>query len=391
LRKHFFLVAAVIAVLAMGVVGAMKFVFGKPAGEAAQMQGASASGGKGGKAGKGGGAGGRAAPVSVAIVAPHDFSDAFGAIGVAKARQSVTLTSDNTELITSVRFVSGQNVRAGDVLATLKSDEQKADVVNAQAAFNKAKADYVRWSQLADKGFASKAALDQYRAAQEQARANVEAAEARLRDRVIKAPFAGTVGLSDAAPGMLIQPGTPIATLDDLSVVRVDFDVPERYLSNVGVGTPMVATADAFQGQAFQGRIAKLDTRVKPDTRSVTARAEFPNPGARLKPGMMLKVTVQQGRRTAPAVPESAVQFSADQAFVFVIAERGDRTVAEQRTVTAGAREGGFVEIREGLNPGDRIVGDGLNRIQPGQTLKVVGGGRTQARAEARTQARAAA
>jgi membrane fusion protein (multidrug efflux system) len=303
------------------------------------------------------------------------FTDRIDVIGTAKARRSVTLTSDSTELITSINFTSGQYVRQGSVLAVLKSDEQRAEVVNAQAALNKAKSDYDRFAELGRRGFAPRASIDQYRAAFEQARANLQAAQARLRDRVIRAPFSGTVGLSDAAPGMLITPGTPIATLDDLSVVNVDFDVPERFLGNVRPGTGIESTAEAYPNEIFRGSISRIDTRVKPETRAVTARAEFVNPGGRLKPGMLMKVGIAQGLMASVAVPESAVQYEGDQAYVFGIARQGERTVAVRKTVIAGAREAGFIQILEGLKPGDRIVADGLNRVQPNQPIRIAGQG----------------
>ena len=281
-RRHFFLVGAVALVLLMAVLGGLKLLTGKHGPEGGPGGGAQATRTKGGGGSGRGGGGGRAPQVTVTPAAMMAFTDRLQVIGVAKARRSVTLTSDSTELVTQIRFTSGQYVRQGAVLAELKADEQRADVTNAQAALNRAAKDYERWQELGRRGFAPKAQIDQYQAAYEQARANLASAQARLRDRTIRAPFSGTVGLSDAAPGMLITPGTPIATLDDLSVIQVDFDVPERFLGQIGVGAPIVATADAYGGQAFSGRIARIDTRVKPDTRSVTARAEFVNTSGRL-------------------------------------------------------------------------------------------------------------
>src|SRR5262249_9782695 len=125
-------------------------------------------------------------------------------------------------------------------------------------------------------------------------------------------------------------------------------------------------------GRTFEGRIARIDTRVRPDTRSITARAQFPNPGERIKPGMLLKVSIERGQRLALAAPEAAVQFEGDRPFVFAVTRQGDRTFALQKTVVVGARQGGWIEILGGLSPGERIVADGLNRIQPNQPLKVI-------------------
>jgi len=159
-------------------------------------------------------------------------------------------------------------------------------------------------------------------------------------------------------------------------------------------GTPISATIDAYGDETFNGRIALIDTRINEQTRAVTARAEIPNPGGRIRPGMAVRVAVQQGQRTSAAAPEAAVQYEGDGAFVYRIA-RGERGSAAQRVeVETGAVEGGFVEILSGLDAGDRIVGSGLNRIQPGAPVRVAGSGQGRPAAagrQARPPARAAA
>ncbi|RZJ80413.1 MAG: efflux RND transporter periplasmic adaptor subunit [Brevundimonas sp.] len=162
------------------------------------------------------------------------------------------------------------------------------------------------------------------------------------------------------------RPGGVITTLDDISSIRVDFPLPERYLGQLSAGTPITATADAFGGETFSGRIALIDTRVNEQTRAATARAVFPNPGGRIRPGMMMRVVASQGQRTALAVPEAAVQYEGAGAFVYRIAGGEKGSTAQRIAVEAGAVEGGFVEILSGLQAGDQLVGSGLNRIQAG-------------------------
>lgn len=140
------------------------------------------------------------------------------------------------------------------------------------------------------------------------------------------------------------------------------------------VGTPLTATADAYADETVSGRIALLDTRVNEQTRAVIARAEFPNPGNRIRPGMMMRVAVQQGRRQSLSVPEAAVQYEGQGAFVYRIARGENGTTAQRVEVQTGAVEGGFVEILSGLDNNDRVVASGLNRIQPGAPVTVGGG-----------------
>jgi hypothetical protein len=160
------------------------------------------------------------------------------------------------------------------------------------------------------------------------------------------------VGLSDIAPGALINPGAAIVTLDDISAMRVDFEVPDRYLASLREGQTIYARSDAYPGETIQGRIAKLDTRIDERTRAITARAEFPNPGRRLKPGMMLRVAIARGQRQGLSIPEAALSVQGDSAFVYVLSGQGDQVTAEQRPVRTGIRQDGAVEILEGLRSG---------------------------------------
>lgn len=359
IRRHLFLCVALAALVLMLVGGGLKIAASAGARDKAKAAGVAV----------------RGTTVTPLIVGESAFTDRIEALGVAKGRQSVTITSNTSELITNVHFRDGQQVSKGQVLVDLKAQAQDASIAQAQATLALAKSNYDRWQALADKGIAPRATAEQYRSAYDQALAGLRVAEANKLDRVIRAPFSGVVGLSDVAPGALIAAGTPIVSLDDLSVVRVDFDIPDRYLPYLREGLPIVARPDAYPNETVAGVIAKLDTRIDQNTRAIKARAEFANPGGRLKPGMLMRVAIQHGQRQAIAVPESAVQFETDQPYVFVIVEREGKLTAEQRGVTAGAREGGHIEIKDGLKAGERIVADGVNRVQANAPLRLVGAG----------------
>ncbi|RYG09666.1 MAG: efflux RND transporter periplasmic adaptor subunit, partial [Caulobacteraceae bacterium] len=312
-----------------------------------------------------------------------------------RGRRSVNITSSTSELITRVMFTDGQRVAAGTPLVQLQAGEEVADVAAARAQVARARTMYERYQQLGDRGFASPMMVEQYETELESAQATLAATQARSGDRTIRAPFAGVLGLSTVTAGTLINPGAVITTLDDIDVVRVDFPIPERYLAVLRAGAPITATIDAYGDEVFTGRIALVDTRVNEQNRSVVARAEIPNPGARIRPGMAVRVAVQQGVRQGVAVPEAAVQYEGDGAFVYRIANGGRGSTAQRVEVDTGVVEGGFVEILSGLNANDRVVGSGLNRIQPGAPVSVAGRGAADGagaqRAAAPAQAGAAA
>jgi membrane fusion protein (multidrug efflux system) len=317
------------------------------------------------------GGGARGQQVSEVIVADRTFSDQIRALGVARGRRSINVTSSTTELITRVLFSDGQRVSTGAPLVELQAGEEDAGLVEARARLEQAQREYDRYAALAERGVAPRVTAENARTELERARAALGAAEARHGDRMIRAPFSGVLGLSTVAPGTLINPGAVIATLDDISVIRVDFPVPERFVPVLKPGVPISASIDAYPGETFQGRIALLDTRVDDQTRAVTARAEFPNPGDRILPGMMVRVGVQHGRRSAPAAPEPAIQYEGRKAFVYRIASNEEGSIAQRVEIQTGLVEGGFVEIVSGLQAGDRLVASGLNRIQPGAPVHV--------------------
>ena len=355
IKRHFFIVAAagLLVLMVLAVLLRMAFAGDEKSG-----------GGRGGP-------GGRAQLVSEAQVIQRPFTDNIAVLGVARGRRSVDITSGTTELITRVLFRDGQTVAAGAPLVELQAGEEDAGIIQARAAVDQARRDLERWDALAERGIAPRVTAEQARTAYDTASAGLRAAQARRGDRVIRAPFAGVLGLSTVTAGTLVNPGAVIATLDDISVIRVDFPVPERYISSLSPGTSIVARSDAFPGQEFVGRIAQLDTRVDPQTRAVTARAEFANPGGRIRPGMAMRVSIERGQRQAASVPESAVQYEAASAFVYRIVPQGDASMAQRVTVETGAVEGGFVEILSGADLNDRVVGSGLNRIQPGAPVTV--------------------
>lgn len=374
IKRHFFLAAAAVLLGLMVVAVVLRMAF---AGD--EKTG-------GGPGGRGGPGGGRGQTVSEAVIGSRPFTDEIRVLGVARGRRSVNITSSTSELITRVLFTDGQRVAAGTPLVELQAREEDAGIIEARAQVAQAQRQYDRYKTLADRGIAPRVTAEDAETGLATAQASLNAAQARRGDRMIRAPFAGVLGLSSVTAGTLVSPGGIITTLDDIAVVRVDFPVPERYLGVLRAGTPIRASIDAYGDEVFGGRIALIDTRINEQTRAVTARAEIPNPGARIRPGMAVRVAVEQGQRTSPAAPEAAVQYEGEGAFVYRIARGEGGSTAQRVEVETGSVEGGFVEILSGLNVGDRIVGSGLNRIQPGAPVRVAGQGGGQGRAQGRAQ-----
>lgn len=362
-RRFGFAAVVTLALGAMALVVVGKTVFSGVS-EAVQGQ-------RGQAKGPGGPGGGGPGVVAVAAAA-HTFTDGVAAIGTAQARESIIITPKAADTIRAIRFESGSRVRRGQILVEMASVEQQADLAEARAANDAAQEELRRFQGLYDRGFASQARLDAVRANAEAAQARLNAGSSRIADRMLRAPFAGIVGLRLASPGQYVRPGDQIGTLDDISEIKLDFDVPETQLARLRPGVEIVARTAAFPDRTFAGVIDHIDTRVEPATRTVRVRAMLPNGDEVLRPGMLMTVEVRSNPRQTIAIPEIAILESAGSSFVFRVSQgRGGAQVAERVEIRTGQRSGGMAEVLSGLEAGDLVVTEGVQMVRPGMPVRV--------------------
>ncbi|MFW6375499.1 MAG: efflux RND transporter periplasmic adaptor subunit [Guyparkeria sp.] len=298
------------------------------------------------------------------------WSDPLEALGTVRADESVTLSATVTELIREIHFEDGQRVSAGDLLVHLEDREEQAELAAAQARLVEQRNVLARARDLAERNLGARAELEDARARVQQAQAEIEAAEARLAAHRVLAPFDGVVGLRDISPGMLVSPGTSLVRLDKLDVVDVDFTVPSRHLGAISRGQTITAGTDAYPGQRFSGRVTGIDTRIDPATRSITLRARIDNAERALRPGQLMQTILERDRREVVAVPESALLPQGEHQYLFVI-DREAMTV-ERREVDIGERRDGWVEVTDGLEPGERLVRHGIQKVRDGDAVRVL-------------------
>lgn len=320
------------------------------------------------------GAPAEAVPVVVAQVEEVEFADVITAAGNARAKESVAVTSKVADIIKQVLFDSGDHVEAGQVLAELVDTEERAAANEVRTTLVEAERKHARMAELAESGYVAAQMRDEAESDAKRAAAQLVAVEARMTDRKIRAPFAGVVGLRNVTAGERIDTDTVIATLNDVSVIKVDFAAPERFLSTIEPGQRLSARVAAYPDELFHGQVTSIDNQVDRASRSVTVRAEIPNDDGRLVPGMLLGVEVHRDERRRPAIPESALMRQADQAYVYVVEEGGgdgEGQVARRRDVEVGLRANGRVEILTGVRAGELVVADGTHRTRDGAMVRV--------------------
>ena len=174
------------------------------------------------------------------------FPLAVEALGNASANEAVEIRPEITATLTSIHFEEGQFVEAGDRLVELENVEPLADLASARASLVDSQSQYKRSQKLFKTNAVAESELQQLEARREADRAAVAAAEARVEDTVIRAPFSGRLGLRKVSAGSLVSPGTVITTLDDTSSIKLDFDIPEIYLSRIEKGLNVIAHSAAW-------------------------------------------------------------------------------------------------------------------------------------------------
>jgi len=314
----------------------------------------------------------QAPPVIVAEAREASFVDRVEALGTLRANESVEVTATVSEMVTVIHFQDGQRVKAGDILVEMTNEEEHALIEEGLSTVAEAKKQYDRMRTLAQRGAASESLLDQRRRDYETAKARLRALESNLKDRLVLAPFSGVVGLRNISVGALIEPGDVITTLDDDSVMKLDFTVPAVHLASLRKGLSIEARSSAFVGRTFEGRVSGIDSRIDPVTRSVTVRAVLPNPERVLKPGLLMQVDLLKNPRDVLTVPEEALIPSGRKNYVLVVERSASPAVSSRREVTIGARRPGQVEILGGLAAGELVVVHGTLKVRPGQPVSVM-------------------
>jgi membrane fusion protein, multidrug efflux system len=323
-------------------------------------------------AGRPGGQGGPGGQVIAVVAQPATIQRVeldIEALGTARAYESVDVTAKVSNVVTAVRFEEGQQVRRGQVLVELDGDQARADLAVAEAALKESESQYRRSRELYETRVLSQSQIEQIEATYSANQARVASARSRVGDTVVRAPFDGRVGLRRISVGSLIAPGNVITTLDDTRTIKLDFSIPEMAVAAMKPGLTLQARSVAYPGRVFTGKVASVDSRIDPNTRSVIVRAEVPNADGVLKPGMFMNVQLSRGAADVLTVPEQALVPEQGNVFVYVV---NDGRV-EKRLVQIGQRRVGSVEVVQGLQAGELVVTEGTQKLRDGASVKVAG------------------
>ncbi len=322
-----------------------------------------AAAGGGGHAGARGGRGrGGAIPVVAGAVDIDATGDELTAIGTLTAAREVQIFPQVTGIVTAVDFTPGSHVEAGQTLIRLDDGDQKVAVDRAKIALDDANAALARSQKLAQSSNISAVALNAAKTAAAKAQIDLRSAELDLAKRTLKAPFAGTAGLTDISAGDLVTTSKLIVTLDDVSTLTVEFQTPERFTDKVRIGTLITVTADALPGRKFDGKIVAIDNRIEQATRTLKMKASLPNDAGALKPGMAVNVDLTLPGVPHPAVPSLAIQWDRQGSYVWKL----DKGTVSRVGVTILTRHGQSVVVLADLKKSDQVITEGVQSLRPG-------------------------
>jgi len=308
-------------------------------------------------------------PSAVNTVLPiiDTVQDQVRAVGSLKAVSAVKLTTETSGRVVGINLKSGRPIKQGDLLLRLDDRQARADLGVIEAQLADARRQYERARSLRDNNSISQSFVDELRTAVEVSEAQRTAAQVRLENHRIEAPFSGVAGLSDISIGAYITAGTTITTLDATSPMELNFSIPERFLGQINPGQKVQGSSPAYPDQAFIGELVELGSRIDELSRSLPVRALIDNTEGRLRPGQFMSVSLTLRERQALVIPEQAVMVRGAEQYVFV-AEDG---IARRVPVTVGSRMPGRVEIAKGLTAEDQVVVTGQDRLSSGERIRV--------------------
>jgi membrane fusion protein (multidrug efflux system) len=281
----------------------------------------------------------------------------------------IELKAETDGTVEEILFKEGQPVKQGDLLVRLDESKFAASVAEAEANFKLSEANFERSKELFQEKLISQQEYDQIAAQFHANQASLDLKRRLWKDTRIFAPFSGIVGARQMSPGQVISKNTTLTWLVDLDPVKVEVNVPERHLSQVAVGQSIAFDVAAFPKEHFEGQVYFVSPQLDSATRTALVKARVPNPHHKLRGGMFANLALTlQLRDSAIVVPEPALMSSGDAVTVFVLDEK---SLAQIRPVKVGLRLAGKAEVLSGLQPGEKVVVEGGQKLFPGAPVKL--------------------
>lgn len=310
--------------------------------------------------------------VSTAQAEMLDWQPTLHAVGTLRAVSGTDLSAEVPGIVDEIHFESGDDVRSGQLLVSLRSGIDVARLREAQAAVDLARLDFQRNRELAPKGLVSQATLDAAETQLRSTEAQLKQQQEGVRRTSIRAPFGGRIGLRVVDVGQYLNAGARIATLQALDQLLVDFFLPQRDLGLLSPRQQVTVAVDAWPGELFKGEVIAIDSRVDAQTRNVAVRARIDNPAHRLLPGMYVSVTVAAGASLRHVtLPQTAIVYNSFGDSVYLVEGSGDRLLARQVFVQVGPTRGDQVAILSGVAAGATVVSAGQIKLQDGAPVRI--------------------
>lgn len=318
-------------------------------------------------------------PVTAATVRQERWQPRVHSVGTVMAMQGTVVSTEADGVVRAIHFEPGSFVEAGDVLMELDTEVEQAQLRVAEAAAELARTNFQRAKDLIGNRSISQADYDAAAAELKRANAEVDNVRALIAKKTVRAPFSGYLGIRRISAGQFLNKGSPVVSLQSLDPIYVDFSLPQQRLGDLSEGLRVAVSVDSYPGQTFEGAVTAIDPDIDTSTRNVRVQATLANPEGRLRPGMFVEVSTLLNRSNdVLVIPATAVLHApyGDSLFVIEEAEEADADgarplVVQQKFVRLGARQGDFVVVTEGVEPGEQVVSTGAFKLRSGMPVVI--------------------
>ena len=315
--------------------------------------------------------------VTSTVAQKSEWQPTLETIGTVVAINGVTISTDLAGIVCKIAFESGSEVKAGDLLVQLNTDQEQAQLAQAEAQRDWTQITLTRNQDLLAKRTVSQSDFDSATAQFNQARATVDQYKAVIARKTLRAPFTGIVGIRQVNLGQYLNTGDAVVTLQSFDPIYVNFSLPQQDLSKVTVGQAVEITLDAYGDQLFTGKITAINSLVDQNSRNVQIQATLPNADTKLRPGMYAKVkVVLPDTKEVVAIPTSSIHYAPYGDSVFIVSDLKSKDGKTYKGVTEqfvklGQSKGDLTAIVSGLKPGDEVVTSGVFRLRSGGAIIV--------------------